>query len=262
VVIMNETRGKTWTVSEAAKIAGVTVRALHHYDSIGLLTPEARTEAGYRLYRSVDLERLQQILLMRQLGMPLEEIRRALDDPGYDRRRALQAQHTQLEQRLEDVQAMLRGVDAALSSLEGDDEMTTEKMFEGLGLDQAELEAEAKERWGETDSFKESARRTKKYGKEDWAKINAEADAIYRELQQRRAAGVAADDEAAMELAEQHRQHIDRWFYPCSHEMHAQLAEGYVADERFTAFYDRIAEGLAVYLRDAIVANGARGAGA
>jgi len=89
-------QGRTYQVSEVARIAGVSVRALHHYDAIGLLVPSGRTEAGYRLYDDEDLLRLQQILIGRELGMPLEEIKRSLDDPNFDRRAALEKQRREI----------------------------------------------------------------------------------------------------------------------------------------------------------------------
>jgi len=118
-------------------------------------------------------------------------------------------------------------------------------------------DAEARERWGDTDVYKESARRTKKYTEEDWARIKAESEGIEAGLADAMASGDAPDGERAVHLAEQARLHIDRWFYPCSHRMHAGLAEMYVADPRFRAHYDDRAPGLAEYVAAAIRANAA-----
>jgi DNA-binding transcriptional MerR regulator len=112
------TRKRTYLVSEVAEIAGVSVRTLHHYDDVGLLVPRGRTEAGYRLYDDDDLLRLQQILLGRELGLSLEEIRHSLDDPSFDRRRALLAQRVELQARARETDAMLRAIDAALEHLD------------------------------------------------------------------------------------------------------------------------------------------------
>jgi hypothetical protein len=121
------------------------------------------------------------------------------------------------------------------------------------GFDPAAHEAEAKERWGDTAAYRESARRTKQYTPADWARSKEESDAIYRALAALRAAGVAPGDARAAELVEQHRAHIDRWFYPCSHDMHRGLGEMYVADPRFTQNLDKwYGDGFARYLRDAI----------
>ena len=99
-------------------MAGVSVRTLHHYDSIGLLVPRIRTDAGYRLYTDADLLRLQQILIGRELGLSLEEIRRSLDDPGFDRRIALIDQRARLRERVQQTEAMIRAIDAALAALD------------------------------------------------------------------------------------------------------------------------------------------------
>jgi len=122
-------------------------------------------------------------------------------------------------------------------------------------FDHARYEAEARERWGGTDAYQESARRTKRYTKEDWARINAAQEGIEAGFADAMAAGDPPEGERARHLAEQARLHIDRWFYPCSHRMHAGLAEMYVADPRFRAHYDDRAPGLAGYVAAAIRAN-------
>ena len=119
-------------------------------------------------------------------------------------------------------------------------------------VDPAQYDAEAEERWGDTDAWAESRRRVSTYDKDDWLRIKAEAADVERSLAEALRDGVPADSAAALDLAEEHRQHISRWFYDCSPEVHAGLGEMYVADERFTATYDAFAPGLAPYLRDAI----------
>ena len=123
-----------------------------------------------------------------------------------------------------------------------------------------EYEAEAEERWGESDAYRESQARAKRYTKEDWLRINAESGETAQRLIAAMQAGVPATSEVAMDLAEEHRQHISRWFYDCSHEIHRGLGQMYVDDPRFTATYEGMAPGLAAYLRDAIVANADRNA--
>jgi hypothetical protein len=124
-----------------------------------------------------------------------------------------------------------------------------EKMFEGFD----EYADEARERWGHTEAYQESMRRTKRYTKEDWARIKAEGESIESRLAELLEKGVPA--ESAVALAEEHRLHIDRWFYPCSKEHHLALGEMYVADARFRAHYDKRREGLAEYLAAAIRAS-------
>ncbi len=258
---------RTFRVKELARVAGVTVRTLHHYDDIGLLVPRERSAAGYRLYDDDDLLRLQQILIGRELGLSLEDIRRMLDDPAFDRRAALLRQREQLEQRLHSAEAMLRSIDEALRVLEdaerGPDteqkrgaEMDMSKLFDGF--DPAKYEAEAEQRWGNTDAYKESAKRAKRYTEDDWKRMKAEADDVMRALASAWQAGARADSDEVMDLADRHREHISRWFYPCSKEMHAGLADMFLVDERFAVNIDKYGAGLTPFFSAAIKANAAR----
>jgi len=240
-----------YKIGRLAALAKISVRALHHYDEIGLVKPSARTRAGYRVYAQRDLERLQHVLFLRELGLGLEPIARVLDDPKFDRSEALRAHRRELVARAERTKTMIALVDRALFSIEEGEPMQPKEMFSAF-------EEEAKARWGRTDAWRESARRAKTYGKDEWARIAAEAAEISAELAKLARAGVAATDARAMDLAERHREHIDRWFYACSREMHAGLGEMYVADDRFAQNYEKVAKGLARYIRDAIVANASR----
>jgi DNA-binding transcriptional MerR regulator len=247
------------TVSQVARLAGVSVRTLHHYDEIGLLAPSGRSEAGYRLYEQPDLQRLQQVLFFKELGFPLEEIARIVRDPAFDLRAALLMQRRLLTERASRVQALIRAVDAALDSFEKGTAMTKEEMFEVFGdFDPAKYEDEARERWGDSEAYKESARRTARYTKKDWEQIKAEGDQIQRELAAHLEAGRAPTDPAVMAVAERHRAYIGRWFYPCSYELHRGLGELYVNDPRFTATFDKVRPGLAEFTRDAFRANAER----
>ena len=138
--------------------------------------------------------------------------------------------------------------------------MTTDEDIEtAFGeFDPAKHEDEARERWGGTPAFEESQRRTKSYTKDDWQRIRAESDAIYARLADLLASGTPPDHPAAMDAAEDHRRHIDRWFYPCSREMHRGLGALYVQDSRFLTTLDRIREGLSAYACAAFDANASR----
>ncbi len=259
---MGDGRARGLLVGEVAALAHVTVRALHHYDRIGLLRPSGRSEAGYRQYTEQDLERLQTVLLYRELGFGLGEIRDLLADPGFDRREVLRAQRAQLARRSARLDAMLALIDKTLIALDEGIPMERTDMFEVFGdFDPAEHEAEAKARWGETDAYRESTRRARRYTKDDWKRFKAESDAVNEAVAALMDAGVAPDDPRAMDAVERHRLLIDTWFYPCPPEMHEHLGRMYVEDERFTATYERIRPGMAVYLRDAIAANAARASG-
>lgn len=244
------------TVGKVARAAGLTVRTLHHYDEIGLVVPGARSDAGYRLYGRPEVERLQEVLFFRELGSGLEAIKEIVSRPGYDRSSALLRQRELLEAKAERLLEMIEVVDVVIESERQGMELNNEELLEVFdGFDPAEHEAEARERWGDTDAYQESARRTASYSKQDWEKLGREADEINTAFLVLMDAGVAADSPEAMTLAERHRAHISKWFYECTAEVHAGLGAMYVADPRFTENIDKAGPGLAQYLSDAIAAN-------
>lgn len=257
-----------WRVSEVAERARVTVRTLHHYDEIGLLVPSARSEAGYRLYTEDDVERLYQILLYKKLGFPLEAIAQAMNDGAIDLGAALRAQRELLIEKREQMDAVIRAVDRTLEFMEKGTRMTSDEMIEGFDAfaeapeevraHQAKHADETRERWGDSDAYRDSMRRARKLSSEDWVRIQAEGGDAEARMAELLSGGADPEGEEAMAAAEAMRQHIDRWFYPCSPEMHSGLADMYEADSRFTAHYDNRAPGLARFVARAIRANAAR----
>ncbi len=260
------------TVGELARLTGVTVRTLHHYDERGLVRPSQRSAAGHRLYDDQDVLRLQQVLVLRELGMPLDEIAAALDGPaGAAERAALLRQHrTALADQRTRLDRMLAAVDAAIALHErahaaGETTMTAKTppspmsadeitpLFDGF--DPAAHDEEVAARWGDTDAYRESARRTKGYGKAEWAQLKQESQSIYTRLAALMQQGVAPDAPAAQALVDEARGHIDRWFYPCSRALHRDLGAMYTVDHRFAENLDKIAPGFARYLSDAIAAS-------
>src|SRR5512135_2408490 len=141
------------TVGEVAELTGVTVRTLHHYDEVGLLVPSGRSDAGYRLYSYEDLMRLQEIVVWRALGFPLAEISAMLDDPDYDRLRALTRQRELIDGELERLGALRRALDAALDAERNGTRVMETTMFEGF--DPSEYDDEVRERWGHTEAYRE-----------------------------------------------------------------------------------------------------------
>jgi DNA-binding transcriptional MerR regulator len=236
-----------FTVGELARLTGITVRALHHYDEIGLVIPSERTAAGYRMYGDADVLRLQQVLLFRELGLPLGEIAHAID--SADRATLLREHREALVAKRARIDAMLAALDAYKGADMQPDDVTS--MFDGF--DPAAYEEEAREKWGETDSYKEAARRTATYGRPEWDALRAEADSIYRRLAA--LMGTPVGDPAVQALVEEHRAHLERWFYPCGKAMHHGLGQMYVADPRFAANLDKVAPGFARYLAEAIAAS-------
>jgi MerR family transcriptional regulator, thiopeptide resistance regulator len=258
---MTETaRGTTtWTVGQVAERSGVTVRTLHHYDEIGLLRPSRRSASGYRLYTDEDLVRLQHVVVYRRLGFALEEVAVLLDDPEADVAAHLRRQRAAVTSRLDELAELVTAIDRALEAEVSGMQLTPEEQRELFGEDfKEEYQEEARERWGDTEAWRQSQQRTSQYTKADWQAIKAEADGINARLVEALQTGEPADSAAAMDAAEAHRRHITRWFYDCPAEMHACISEMYVSDPRFAKTYEDMAPGLAQYVRDAVHANAAR----
>jgi DNA-binding transcriptional MerR regulator len=252
----------SYSVGQVSGFAGVTVRTLHHYDEIGLLVPGERTHAGHRRYNDADLDRLQQILFYRELGFPLDEVAALLDDQATgkaDPREHLRRQHELLTARIEKLQKMAAAVEHAMEARKMGINLTPEERFEVFGdKDPEQYAEEAEQRWGHTELYAESQRRTARYTKDDWKRIQEEAGDWSERYTALVDAGESPAGEAAMDLAEEHRQHMGRWFFEVSYELHRCFGDMYVSDERFKAYYDSMRPGLAEHLRDAIAANAAR----
>ncbi|MEV7340397.1 MerR family transcriptional regulator [Streptomyces sp. NPDC093544] len=249
----------SYPVGQVAGFAGVTVRTLHHYDEIGLLAPSERSHAGHRRYSDADLDRLQQILFYRELGFPLDEVAALLDDPAADPRAQLRRQHELLTARIEKLTKMAAAVEHAMEARTMGINLTPEEKFEVFGdKDPEEHSEEAERRWGGTEAYAESQRRAARYTKDDWQRMQAEVASWGERYDVLMEAGEPPTGERAMDMAEEHRQHITTWFYACSYETHQGLGGMYVSDERFKEFYDSMRPGLAEHLRDAIGANAAR----
>jgi MerR family transcriptional regulator, thiopeptide resistance regulator len=247
-----------YSIGEVARLAGVTVRTLHHYDRIGLLTPSGRTVSGYRRYDDADLDRLWRIRIYGELDVPLREIAGLLDgdvDPDDHLRR----QHELLRARRQRLDRIIEVLERTMEARKMGINLTADEMFEVFGdVDPGGYADEAKQRWGDTDAWKQSQRRTSAYTKDDWLAIQQEAAAINAAFITALTDGVAADSDGAMDIAESHRMHISRWFYDCPASMHRHLGEMSVQDARFTAHYEEQADGLARFVRDAVVANADR----
>lgn len=253
-----EMRMDELTVGDVAARFGITVRTLHHYDDIGLLTPSRRSASGYRVYTSADLTRLSQIIVYRRLEMSLDEIASVLDEG--DEVSHLRRQRERVMSRLDELTDLVEAIDQALEKAMTNTPMTDDDMRELFGEGFDDYQAEAEQKWGDTDAWKESQRRAKSYGKEDWIRIKAEGEAVEKALADAFRAGLPADSREAMDAAEQHRLQVNRWFYDCPPDFHRNLGDMYVSDPRYKATYDETfgLPGLARYCRDAIHANADR----
>jgi DNA-binding transcriptional MerR regulator len=244
---------KTRTVKAVSRLAGISVRTLHHYDEFGILKPAETSKSGYRLYSNSDLERLQEILFFRELGFSLKEIKSILDNPGYDRKQALESHKKILQEKKRHTEKLISLVEKTLVYIEEGNSMKKNDMFDGF--DDSKLEEykeEAKERWGHTEAYKESQRRTSKFTKEDWGRIKAEIDDIFQTLGDLMGQGKNPSDEEVQHQIERWYNHINGTYYSCPIEMFRGLADMYIDDPRFTATYDKIRPGLAALKRDAM----------
>lgn len=244
----------SYKVKEVADLVGVSVRTLHHYDEIGLLTPESVNQAGYRLYSDRELERLQQILFFREIGFSLQEIKKILDDPDFDRKRALQSHKELLLEKKKRLEAIIETVDKTIESIEGGYEMSKKDMFEGFDMTPIEehkrkYAAEARQKYG--DAVMDAVeKRTDNYTKDDWAQIMAKSGSIFAKVIAAMDRGPA--DPQVQEAVGELRQWITDHFYDCTTEIFRGLGDLYVTDERFTANIDKYKPGLAAFLREAM----------
>lgn len=242
-------------IKEVADMAGVSVRTLHHYDKIGLLKPQSVSPAGYRLYTDNDLERLQQVLFFKELDFSLKEIKDILDNPNFDRKQALSAHKKLLLKKRERLDEIIASTEKTINSIEGGIEMDNNDMFAAFDMTEIEKHKEkyaeeVKQKYGNTEAYKESEERTSKYTKEDWARIMARVEGIYKNI-------VAVMDRDPGDLEVQRvigefRQYITDSFYTCTPEIFRGLGDLYVNDERFTENIDKHKLGLAKFMREAM----------
>lgn len=235
-------------VHEVSKISGVSIRALHHYDHIGLLPATEVTEAGYRLYDEAALERLQHILLFKELEFSLKDIKEILDSPDFDRSKALEQQIHLLELRKEHLENLIdlaRGI-----KMIGVKHMSFEA-FDTRKID--EYVAQAKSSWGKTDAYKEYEKKSEGRSKETQQRLNMEMMNIFAEFGKIR--DKAPDSEEAVALAKKLQDHITENYYTCTDKILQGLGMMYAGGGDFTTNIDNFGgEGTAVFACEAIKA--------
>jgi DNA-binding transcriptional MerR regulator len=250
-------------VRQVASFAGVTVRTLHHYDKAGLLTPSTRSGAGYRLYDEADLARLQQILFYRELGFSLDEIATILKDPQANALDQLRARQRQLVEEITRLQRLAEVAERAIEVQQTGVRLTPQERFEVFGEISFDLSyaTEAQLKWADSEGQRASMARAAAHSKEDWRQLMGEAAAWRARLLAAFDAGEPADGERAMDLAEEHRQHVTRWFTACPPDMHRRIADDFVVDPRAFALVvppSQQRPGLAAYVGKAVHANASR----
>ena len=243
------------TVGQVAGLVGVSVRTLHHWDEIGLVVPSARSWAGYRLYEPDDVARIHRVLVYRETGMPLAEVARVLDDPDVDATAHLARQRDLLQARIAHLTRMLRAVDTMMERNSMGENLTPQQQAEILGAEwDPAWQEEAEERWGDSDEWAQAAARKAAMTRQDWARVAEETEALEIDLANAMREGVVPGSERANALAERHRTSIDRWF-DTTYAKQVLIARGYVANSRFTAYYDKRESGLAAWIKEIIDAN-------
>ncbi|MEA5051458.1 MAG: MerR family transcriptional regulator [Oscillospiraceae bacterium] len=246
-----------YKVHELAKLAGVSDRTLRYYDNTGLLRPSRADGSGYRLYAPADVDRLQQILFLRELGVGLGEIAAILDAPGYDRAAALEAHLASLTKEKLRIETLMENIGRTLESLKGEKIMTDRQKFEGFKKEAVEKNektygAEVRAKYGDAAADASNAK-VMNMSEEQWA----QQDKLTRQIAETLKAAMAQGDPAG-ELAQKacalHRQWLCMFWGDgkYSKQAHRGLGEMYVADERFRSYYDAIEPGAAAFLRDAL----------
>ena len=236
------------SIGSLSKLSGVSIRALRHYDQIGLLQPSEVASSGYRYYDDVAVERLWQIMFYRELDFPLEEIGEILSSPAFDRNRALEEHRNLLTQK----RARLdRLIELVSNTMKG------ETTMEFKPFDNSEFEAqrdqyaeEAKARWGNTEAYAESAKRAAKWTEADKARLKKQSDEIFAGFAA--LVGTAPADARVQALVTRWKAHISEGYYNCTDEILAGLGQMYIADERFTKNLDKFGAGTAQLMSDAI----------
>ncbi|KRC62092.1 MerR family transcriptional regulator [Agromyces sp. Root81] len=246
------------TVGEVASLVGISVRTLHHWDSVGLVEPHGRTAGGYRAYSATDVERIHRVLVYQELGFSLTKIASLLDDPAVDETAQLRQQRILLEERIGRLRQMAEAVDQVLASRAAGATLTAQQQAEIFGRGWREDWAEeARQRWGTSDEWGQFERNAMALTEADRKRMQDDGEDLYLELAEAKRSGVVPGSDRADLFAEQHRAMVGQLF-DCTHSMQVCLGRHYVGDERFSAYLDDVEPGLSGWLAEVINANARR----
>ncbi|MEK6754000.1 MAG: MerR family transcriptional regulator [Chloroflexota bacterium] len=238
-----------FTVKQLSKLAGVTPRTLHHYDDIGLLKPSHVGNNGYRYYGEDAVLRLQQILLYRELDIPLDDIKKIMGHREYDVMGALQSHKEALSKQAVRINRLIQTVDNTINHLKGNKKMSDEKLFEGFSEEEQEKYALEAEQLYDPETVRESNRKWKAYSAAKKEAILAEGNTIYKDMIAILPKG--ANSAEAQAIVERWRKHMD-YFWTPNLEQLLGLANGYNDDPKFKANFDKMDPRLAEFMRDAV----------
>jgi DNA-binding transcriptional MerR regulator len=244
-----------YTVQKLGNLAGISTRTLRYYDEIGILKPARINSSGYRIYGQAEVDRLQQILFYRELGVGLEDIKNIVTAPSFDGSRALKEHREKLLEKREQLDLLIKNVDKTIALTEGRMNMSNKEKFEGFKkkmIDDNEKKygKEIREKYG-NERVDQSNTKFMNMSEEDHEKVTNLAEQVKETLAAAFATGDPAG-ELAQKAADLHKQWLCFYWNEYSKEAHAGLAQMYVDDERFTAYYDKNQPGTAEFLRDAI----------
>ena len=234
-------------IQEFARLTGVSVRTLHYYDEIELLVPACvDKDTGYRYYDQASLLRMQEILFYRELDFSLKSIGQILSSPNYDAKQSLSEQRNLLILKKERLERLISAIDHAMK---GENVMSA---FDNSKFDA--YKAEARQRWGNTDAYREHAERTKNYSKTKWKELAGEMNEIFAEFALCMKNGETPDSAEVQNLVKALQDHITGNYYPCTNEILAGLGQMYAADKRFRSSIDGNGDGTARFVSEAIEA--------
>lgn len=243
------------TVGQVATRLGPTVRTLHHWDEIALARPSSRSNAGYRLYAANDLERLRRIVVYRELGLGLEDIRRILDGPSAGIVAALRAQQEQLAERIEHLNTLSDDLARMVDAHEQGLLMTAEEQAAAFGPGwNPRWPAEARQLYGDTPEWQQYAERSASRTVADWQAIAHATTTLDQALADAMDDGIEPGSPDADALVERHREAFSAYF-PITRQMQVILGRVYEADPAYAAHYDGVRTGLASWLRRIIDAS-------
>ncbi|WP_274366042.1 MerR family transcriptional regulator [Paenibacillus thermotolerans] len=244
-----------YTVQKLGRLAGISTRTLRYYDEIGILKPARMSSSGYRIYGQAEVDRLQQILFYRELGVSLEQIKEIVTDPSFNGAKALKEHREQLLDKRKQLELLIANVEKTIALYEGRITMTDQEKFEGFKQkliedNERKYGKEIREKYGE-DAVNRSNEKLKNMTPEEHERITRLTEEVMAALMEAFKTGDPAG-EAAQRAADLHRQWLTFYWSEYSKEAHAGVAQMYVDDERFKAYYDAQQPGAAEFLRDAI----------
>lgn len=245
-----------YTIQKLGQIAGISTRTLRYYDEIGILKPARIKSSGYRIYGQNEVDKLQQILFYRELGVNLDGIKDILTSPSFDGVKALKEHRLMLIEKRAQVDVLISNIDKSIQLKEGRIIMTDKEKFEGfkqklINDNEKKYGKEVRKKYG-NETVNKSNHKVRNMSQEEYEEITSLSTQVDETLHAAFKIGNPAG-ELAQKAADLHRQWLSYYWDSYTKEAHAGLAQMYVDDERFTAYYDKNIPGVAVFLRDAIL---------